>query len=55
VALNHRLLTLLRAPPDHYTRRISVPGRQPRALIVAHDMVEHAETNLAALRALRGR
>jgi hypothetical protein len=49
-----RLLALLGEPPDHYTLRIGVPGRPPRALILNAGMVEQAETNPAALRALRG-
>jgi hypothetical protein len=49
-----RLLELLGVPPDHYTLRIEVPGRPPRALIVNVAMVEQAETNPVALRALRG-
>jgi hypothetical protein len=49
-----RLLALLRAPPDHYTLRIGVLDRPPWALIVAREMVERAETNPVAMRALRG-
>jgi hypothetical protein len=54
IAPSARLLTLLGVPPDHYTLGIGVPGRPPRALIVAREMVERAATNPAALRALRG-
>jgi len=54
IAPSARLLTLLGTPPDHYTLRIGVPGRPPRALILAREMVERAATTPAALRALRG-
>jgi hypothetical protein len=53
IAPSARLLELLGAPPGHYTLRIRVPARPPRALIVNREMVEHAETNAVALRALR--
>jgi hypothetical protein len=49
-----RLLAVLGEPPDHYTLRIGVSGRPPRALIVNRQMVEQADANPAALRALRG-
>lgn len=49
-----RLQTVLGAPPDHYTLGIRVPGRPPLSLIVNRAMLENAETNPAALRALRG-
>jgi hypothetical protein len=49
-----RLLAVLGEPPDHYTLRIDVPGRPPRAMIINREMVEQAEANPAALRALRG-
>jgi len=54
IAPSARLVTLLGAPPDHYTLRITVPGRPTRALIVNRETVEHAATNPVALRALRG-
>jgi hypothetical protein len=48
------LRAVLDAPPDHYTLEIRVPGRPSLSLIVNRGMLESAETNPAALRALRG-
>jgi hypothetical protein len=48
-----RLVAVDGVPAGHYTLRIRVPGRAPRPVIVNCEMVEHAETNPAALRALR--
>jgi hypothetical protein len=48
-----QLVALVDAPGGHYTLRIRVPGQPPRQVIVNREMVEHAETNPAALRALR--
>ena len=54
IAPSARLVALLGEPVGHYTLRIRVPGQPPRPLIVNREMVEHAGTNPAALRALRG-
>jgi hypothetical protein len=53
IAPSARLVALLGEPAGHYTLRIRVPDHSPRPLIVNREMVEHAETNPAALRALR--
>jgi hypothetical protein len=54
IAPSARLVSLLGQPADHYTLRLALPDRALGPLIVARAMVEHAEANPAALRALRG-
>src|SRR5262245_25747180 len=54
IAPSAQLLEFVSAPADHYTLRIGVQGRPPRELIINRAMIEQAETNPAAMRALRG-
>src|SRR5262249_44420493 len=54
IAPSARLMSLLGKPEDHYTLRIALPDRALGPLILARAMVEHAEGNHAAPRALRG-